>query len=99
MDMEQLMAQAKELQDKVSAAQDELGRTHVKGIADAGACIAELTCKYDIVAVTVSDAAAARGGAYVSKVVTDALRDAKTKADEIIDRVMGAATSGMPMPE
>ena len=99
MDMEQLMAQARELQDKVSAAQDELGRTKVKGIADAGACIVEMTCKYDVVSVAVREDATARGASYVSKIVLDAMRDAKAKADTVIDRVMGDATAGMPMPE
>ena len=98
MDMEQLMAQARELQDKVGAAQEELGRTRVKGIADSGACIVDMTCKYDVVSIVVREDAVARGAAYVSETVTAAVRDAKAKADAIIDRVMGDATAGMPMP-
>ena len=38
MDMDALMQQAKELQDKVAAAQDLLGKTSVKGLAGAGDC-------------------------------------------------------------
>ena len=99
MDFEQLMAQAQELQGKVAAAQEELGRTHVKGIAGAGDCIVELTGKYDIVNLTISDALAARGAAAITETVLAAMRDAKAKADAIIDKIMGEATAGMPMPE
>lgn len=98
MDMEALMAQAQQLQEKVATAQEELGRTNVKGIANGGACIAELTCKYDVVGITIREDALAHGAAFVSQVVTDALRDAKAKADKVIDKVMGEATADMPMP-
>ena len=98
MDMEALMAQAQQLQEKVAAAQEELGHTHVKGIANSGACIAEMTCKYDIVGIQLREDVLAGGAAYVAQIVTDALRDAKAKADQVIDKVMGAATADMPMP-
>ena len=98
MDMDALMEQARELQEKVAAAQEELGQTHVKGISNAGACIAEMTCKYDIVGITLREDVLSGGAAYVAQIVTDALRDAKEKADQVIDRVMGAATADMPMP-
>ena len=99
MDMEQLLAQARELQDKVATAQDELGRTNVKGLAAGGACIVEMTCKYDPVAITIRDDAMAGGATAVADSVLAALRDAKATADAVIDRVMGDATAGMPLPE
>lgn len=98
MDMEALMAQAAEMQRKVAAAQDELAHTTVKGIADGGACIVEMTGKYDLVKITIRDDVAARGAAATAEIVTAAFNDAKAKADAAIDRVMGDATAGMPMP-
>lgn len=98
MDMEALMAQAAELQNKVSAAQEQLGRTNVKGIADNGACIVEMSGKYDLINVTIREDVLSRGAAAVSEIVAAAYRDAKSKADAIIDRIMGEATAGMPMP-
>lgn len=97
MDMESLMAQAKELQDKVAAAQEQLESIRVKGIADAGACIVEMSGKYDMLGITLHPDVVARGADAISAVVMDAYRDAKAKADDVIDRVMGAATAGMPM--
>lgn len=99
MDMESLMAQAKQLQDKVAAAQELLGQSHVKGIAGNGECIVDMTGKYDITGLTIRDDVLARGATVVAQVVMAALQDAKSKADATIDRVMGDATAGMPMPE
>lgn len=99
MDMEALMAQAQELQAKVAAAQEKLASMHVKGIAENGACIVDMTAKYDIVSVTLRPEILSSGADVVGKIVADAYRDAKQKADAIIDDVMGEATAGMPLPE
>jgi DNA-binding protein YbaB len=98
MDMEQLMAQAKELQDKVANAQDKLAHTKITGMASGGACIVEMTGKYDLISVKLREDIAGRSAGEISKIVMDAFRDAKAKADKTIDDVMGAATAGMPLP-
>lgn len=98
MDMEALMAQAAELQNKVAAAQDRLAQTTVKGIADNGACIIDMTAKYDMLGVVIRPDVLSLGAEAVSDAVLSAYRDAKQKADVIIDRVMGDATAGIPMP-
>ena len=40
-----------------------------------------------------------RGASAVAELVSAAYIDAKAKADALIDRVMGEATAGVPMPE
>ncbi len=97
MDMESLMVQAAELQNKVAAAQDQLAKTIVKGVAADGACIIDMTGKYDMVKITIRPDVLARGAADVEQIVMSAYTDAKTKADAIIDKVMGDATAGVPM--
>ncbi len=99
MDMEALMAQASALQEKVAAAQDELGQMHIKGIAEDGACIIDMSGKYDLFDLKIREDVLSRGAAGVAAVVAAAYRDAKAKADEMIDQVMGDATAGMPIPE
>lgn len=99
MEMEGLMAQAKQLQDKVAAAQELLDKTRVKGIAENGECIVEMSGKYDLVKLTIAPVLLERGVERLTDVVTAAFRDAKDKADITIDRVMGEATAGMPLPE
>ena len=96
MDMEQLMAQAKQLQENVAAAQEKLSGMTVRGIAGNGDVIVTMTGKYDVTDLIISDSL---NGAAVRDAVLAALRDAKVKADEIIDKVMSDATAGMPMPE
>ena len=98
MDMEALMAQAAELQTKVAAAQDLLSQTTVKGIADDATCIIDMTAKYDMLGVFIRPDVLSLGAKAVSDAVLSAYRDAKQKADVIIDRVMGDATAGIPMP-
>ena len=99
MDMEQLMAQAKQLQDKVAAAQDKLAHTKITGMASGGACVIEMTGKYDLLSVKLRDDIAGRSAKQISEIFLAAYTDAKTKADTVIDRVMGDATAGMPLPE
>ena len=99
MDIEQLMAQAKQLQDKVANAQDKLAHTTVRGIANGGACIIEMTGKYDLLSVKLRDDISGRKSDEIASIVMAAYQDAKAKADTIIDDVMGDATAGMPLPE
>lgn len=98
MDMEALMAQAAELQNKVNAAQETLAKSVVKGIADNGACIVDMTGKYDLIKMTIRPEILSQGADVVCKIVSDAYMDAKHKADALIDQVMGDATAGMPLP-
>lgn len=99
MDMESFMEQARVLQDRVSAAQDLLDKTTVRGIANGGACIVTMTGKYDLQDLKISDELASAGVAEIAAAVSAAFRDAKEKADATIDKIMGDATAGMPMPE
>lgn len=99
MDMESLMAQAAELQNKVAVAQEKLAQTNVKGIAGNGACIIDMTGKYDVLKVTIHPSVLSQGADAVSAAVLAAIKDAKEKADVLIDKVMGEATAGMPMPQ
>ena len=98
MDRESLLAQAAELQNKVALAQENLSKTVVKGIASGGACIVDMTGKYDLVNITIRPDVLSQGADAVAKIVADAYKDAKQKADDLIDRVMGDATNGVQLP-
>ena len=99
MDMEALMAQASELQANVAAAQEKLAGMHVKGLASGGACIVDMSGKYDILGVTINPDLLNDGVHAIETAVISALRDAKDKADKLIDDVMSQATAGMPIPK
>lgn len=98
MDMETLMAQAQELQNKVEVAQNKLANMSIKGIAEGGACVVDMSGKYDLKKLTIRPDILELGAERVAEIVASAYRDAKEKADKIIDEVMGAATAGMPIP-
>ena len=98
MDLNEMMAQAKELQARVGAVQDSLANITVKGLARNGAVIVEMTGKYDIVKVIISDDAMKNTADNLSKIVRDAFCDAKSKADAIIDKAMQDATKGVNLP-
>ena len=95
MDMETLMAQAADLQSKISAAQDSLAQMQIRGIGGNGSVIVTMTGKYDVLSVVVQPAAVNAGAENVSKYVLDAYKDAKAKADALIEKTMGEITGGV----
>ncbi len=99
MDMEALMAQAAELQNKVASAQEQLEKTTIKGISENGSCVVDMTGKYELTDIKIHPTVLAHGPETVASVVMSAYRDAKQKADKLIDKVMGDATAGVPMPK
>lgn len=99
MDMESLMAQAAELQNKVAVAQEQLANTNVKGLSSDGMCIIDMTCKYDMTKVIINPNIMVSGADAVAAAVLSAYQDAKSKADKVIDDVMSSATAGMSLPQ
>lgn len=99
MDMKALMEQAKQLQGKVAAAQEQLGTSSVKGIAGNGMVIVEMSGKYDLIKLTLNPDLIKEDMETMTALISAAFNDAKSKADDLIDKVMSAATAGMPMPE
>ena len=53
----------------------------------------------DLVDIKIKDDVMGQGANALEKLIFAAYNDAKAKADDLIDRVMGEATAGMPMPE
>ncbi len=98
MDMENFMATAQQLQDKVAAAQEKLDKMSIKGISANGGCIVDMSGKYDLISLTIRPDVLSMDAAAASQIIADAFRDAKAKTDKVIDEVMGAATAGMSLP-
>lgn len=95
MDMETLMAQAQDLQTKISDAQDSLAQQQVKGIAENGAVIVSMTGKYDILSVVIRPESLSFGAEKLSELVADAYKDAKEKADVLIEKTMSEVTGSL----
>ena len=95
--METLMANAQNLRAKISEAQDSLASMHVKGIAGNGDVVVDMTGKYDLISVTIKPDILSGGAKIVSELVADAYRDAKEKADVLIDEVMTSASGDLSL--
>lgn len=95
MDMETLMAQAQDLQTKISAAQDSLAQQQVKGIAENGSVVVSMTGKYDILSVVIRPESLSLGAEKLSVLVAEAYKDAKEKADVLIEKTMSAVTGSL----
>ena len=96
MDIEALMAQAADLQNKIAAAQDSLAGQQVRGIGGNGNVIVTMTGKYDVLSVVIQPAALESGAENISKYVFDAYKDAKAKADVLIEKTMSTVTGSLP---
>lgn len=97
MDIESLMQNAKNLQTKITEAQNSLAQMRVKGISGDGAVVVDMTGKYDLVSVIIRPDILNNGADTVSKLVADAYRDAKEKADELIEQVMSGVSGGVSL--
>ena len=93
--MESLMAQAQDLQSKISAAQDSLAQQQVRGIGGNGDVVITMTGKYDVLSVVIQPNALMSGATGISRFVTDAYKDAKEKADALIEKTMGEITGSI----
>lgn len=98
MDMDALMKQAKEMQEKVAEAQNVLAGMSIKGIAGNGLAIVEMDGKYNMKHLTMAPDLMRENPVDAAAVISAAFMDAKTKVDAAIDKVMGEATEGMPLP-
>ncbi|MDR0449468.1 MAG: YbaB/EbfC family nucleoid-associated protein [Rickettsiales bacterium] len=97
--MADLKQQAMQLQAKVSQAQTQLGEMSVKGISGGGMAIAEISGKYDPVKLTINPELLKEDAKTIAEVINAAYRDAKTKADALIDNVMGKALQGLSLDD
>lgn len=95
MDMESLMSQAKDLQTKISLAQDSLANMQVKGIGGNGMVVVTMTGKYDILSVVIQPEAMLKNATDLSTFVMAAYTDAKGKADILIEKTMSAVTGSL----
>ena len=94
---EDLMKRAEDLQAKVQAAQDELGKMTIRGIASNGQVIVDMDGKYNLKDLTIVPELLAEGAGVLTAVIKSAYDDAKNKVDMAIDKVMSVATEGMPV--
>ena len=93
----QMMQQAQRMQDNLKRVQDELAVLEVTGSAGGGMVSITLTGKMEVRRVHI-DPSVLGDAEMLEDLVTAAMNDAVSKANEESSKRMSAATAGMPLP-
>jgi DNA-binding YbaB/EbfC family protein len=93
------MAQVKKMQQEMVKAQEELANTVVAGTAAGGTVTVEMTCDQHMKSIKIGkDAVDPDDIETLEDLVTVAVNDALTKANEKAQQRMGGLTGGMRIP-
>jgi nucleoid-associated protein EbfC len=99
MNQANLMQQVKKMQAEMVKAQEELANTTVQGSAANGLVTVDMTCDQRVTAVKINkDAVDPDDVETLEDLVTVAVNDALTKANETAQKRMGGLTGGMRIP-
>ena len=97
--MNQLMKQAKKLQEDMARAQEELGTMSVTGTAGGGAVEIEMNGHRKVQRVKIKpEAVDAEDVEMLEDLMLTALRDAESKAETLAEGHMGKYTKGLNLP-
>lgn len=99
MDMMKLMKQAQEMQAKMKAAQDELERVEVEGVAGGDLVRLRMTAKGELKAVSIDPSLLISSEKDILEdLLLAAHADARKKAETASSEVMKSVTAGLPLP-
>lgn len=98
-DLMGLMKQAREMQQKIAAAQEQLDREEVTGEAGAGLVSVTMTAKGEIKGIKLDPTILVPSEAeVVEDLIVAASADARRKAEAVQQRVMKDAAGGLQLP-
>ncbi|MGM0633676.1 MAG: YbaB/EbfC family nucleoid-associated protein [Pseudomonadota bacterium] len=98
-DINQLMQQARQMQEKMQQAQEEARKREVTGEAGAGMVRVTMNGRYDARQVSLSPELMQEDREIVEDLITAAINDAVKKLEEQNKDAMGGLTEGMNLPE
>lgn len=94
-----MMKQARELQSKMAAAQEELEKLEIEGTSGGGLVRVTLTGKGAMTGVKIDPSLFNPDEAEILEdLLTAAHNDAKTKAETVVAEKMKSLTGGLPLP-
>ena len=97
--MQQLMQQAKAMQQKMEQMQAELATKMVEGAAGGGAVKAVVSGKHELISLTIApEALEGVDAEMLSDMVKGAVNEALRKAQELQNSLLGGAMGGMSLP-
>jgi nucleoid-associated protein EbfC len=94
-----MMKQAAQLQSKMQAMQEELGRVEVEGISGGGLIAVRMTAKMEVKAVKIDPSLIkADESEILEDLLVTALNDARRKAEAALQEKMSSLTGGLGLP-
>lgn len=99
MDIEKIMAAAKNVQDELTKAQANLDHIEVEGAAGGGLVKVRATAKGRILGVEIDETLLSPSEkGMLEDLVAAAFNDARAKADQVSSAEMSKMTAGLPLP-
>ncbi len=97
--MSGLMKQAKQMQEQIQKAQEQLAEEEVTGQAGGGMVHVTVTCKYAVHQVNIDPSILKESDVEMAEdLITAAMNDALQKVEQRTQELMGELTSGMNLP-
>ena len=98
-DLNEIMKQAKLMQEQFQKAQDEQLKTKTEGESGAGLVRITMNGKHDVLDVSLDDALLGEDKAVIEDLLTAAVNDAVRKIEEKNKDSLSGMTGGMKMPD
>ena len=98
-DLDEIMKQAKLMQEQFQKAQEEQIKTRTEGESGAGLVRVTMNGKHDVVGVSLDDALMNEDKAVIEDLLAAAVNDAVRKIEEKNKESLSGMTGGMKMPD
>jgi DNA-binding YbaB/EbfC family protein len=98
-DLNEIMKQAKLMQEQFQKAQEEQIKTRTDGESGAGLVRVTMNGKHDVVGVSLDDALMSEDKAVIEDLLAAAVNDAVRKIEEKNKESLSGMTGGMKMPD
>jgi|TARA_B110000240_G_scaffold179269_1_gene209287 DNA-binding YbaB/EbfC family protein len=98
-DLNEIMKQAKLMQEQFQKAQEEQIKTRTEGESGAGLVRVTMNGKHDVVGVSLDDALMNEDKAVIEDLLAAAVNDAVRKIEEKSKESLSGMTGGMKMPD
>jgi|TARA_B110000459_G_scaffold125322_1_gene137640 DNA-binding YbaB/EbfC family protein len=98
-DLNEIMKQAKLMQEQFQKAQEEQIKTRTEGESGAGLVRVTMNGKHDVVGVSLDDALMNEDKAVIEDLLAAAVNDAVRKIEEKSKELLSGMTGGMKMPD
>jgi hypothetical protein len=98
-DLNELMKQAKQMQEQFQKAQEDLANIVVKGEAGAGLVAVDMNGRHDLVKVNLNDSLLSEEKEVIEDLLAAAVNDAVRKLEEKNKEKMGGMAGNLKIPE